>query len=226
VTKNLEKQCEQVLAGRITFTAFFRATHAEFTRMANYLLRRWVAPIFQSAEDIVQELYLGAHGAMFGDKPWDPSRGVSLTRYVVYNAMAYAKRKLHKARGAKLSGSADRNPSCFEIPFSLLGADATFADYFGDHLASDTPDPEHLIERAQEKRDSIARALAACETPRERIAIIALEEGGDVDGAGAVLYDDYPTRIALRLGSEQHAARYVARAAQSVAQRLDVATAS
>lgn len=221
MTKNLETQCEQVFAGRINFTAFFRATHAEFTRMANHLLRRWVAPAWEGVEDLVQELYLGAHEALFGEKHWDPKRGVPIARFVVYNSMSYAKRKLHKARGAKLSGSADRNPSRFELPLSSLGADAYYGDYCLDRLLSEQPDAEQTILVAEQREKSITRALAACKTPRERIAIIALEEGGDVDGAGAVLYDDFPTRIALRLGSEEHATRYVMRAAQSVACRLE-----
>ncbi len=225
VTTNLEKQCTSVLAKRITFNAFMTATRNEFTRLAHALIRKWTPPSWADIGDIVQELYIGAWTTLFGKKPFNPARGVKLSRYVVFNAMSHAKRALHKARGAKLSGSADRNPSHIEKPLSAYGA-ADEGELLLERLLDDEPVAEQIMIMAETREEAIDRALRACTSARERVAIIAIEEGGDMDGAGRVLYDDFPTRIALRLGSEEHAARYVSRAAHDVAARLDDALAS
>ncbi len=223
---NLETQCAKVLAHSITFAAFVDATRVEFTRMAKHLLRRWIPPAWMVPEDLIQELYLGAWLTLFGTHPFDPARGIPLAKYIMWNAMSHAKRALHKARGAKLSGSADRNPSHIEKPLSSFGHDAEAGDHILDQLISDEPLAEQIMIMAESREEAVDKAMRACSTARERVAIIALEQGGDVDAAGRVLYDDFDTRIALRLGSEDHATRYVTRAATRVATKLDASFAS
>lgn len=223
---NLETQCERVLDHRITFASFMRATKTEFTRMAKHLLRRWVPPTWMTPEDLVQELYLGAWIMFFGPTPFDPSRGVKLSKYIAWNAMGHAKRALHKARGAQLHGSADCNPSNIEKPFTAFDRDDREGESFVDLLVADEPNAEQVMIVAETRSEAIERAMRSCNTARERVAIIALDQGGSVDGAGRVLYDDFDTRIALRLGSEEHATRYVTRAASAVADRLGPQSAS
>jgi hypothetical protein len=227
-TKNLERQLARVLAHPSTFPSFVSATRTEFARMAAYLARRWTPPAWVAPEDMIQELYYGAWIALFGKKPFDPTRGKTLAQYVVYNAMSRAKRALHKARGAKLCGSPDRNPSRMEIPFSAAGL-GTFADTtFVESLlgASDAPTAERIMIMEESREEAVAKAMLACNTADQRVAIIALSEGRDVDAAGRLLYDDFETRIALRLGSEERAVHYIMREASAVASNLDAALAS
>lgn len=217
---NLEKQLALVLDGRITYGAFVSTTRREFTAMACFLARRWIPPTWMVPDDIAQELYLGAWLAIWG---YDPTRGKKLGEYVVYNAMSYAKRALHKARGAKLSGSADRNPSNIERPLASFGDDG---EALAEMLLAQEPAAEQVMIDAEHRSESVERALQACETSRERVAILAISEAGDVDSGGRLLYDDLDTRIALRLGSEEHAARYITHAAGAVARRLDALAAA
>ena len=177
-------------------------------------------------DDLTQELYLGAWIMLFGPKQFDPSRGVKLSKYVVWNAMSHAKRSLHKARGAQLHGSADCNPSHIEKPFTAFDRDDREGESFVDLLVAEEPRADQVMIMMETRGEAIERAMRACSTSRERVAIIALDMGGSVDGAARVLYDDFDTRIALRLGSEDHAARYVMHAASTVADRLDTQVAS
>lgn len=232
MTANLEKHLALVLTKRIGYDTFVAATQREFGALACSLTRRWAPPSSVTVEDVVQDLYFGAWLTLFPKNPakrFDPTRGVSLRRFVVFNAMSHAKRALHKARGAKLSGTADKNPSHIERPLSSMGGnDDADDDGYGwiAALLSEEPVAEAAFISREEREESVQRALRACTCARERVAVLALAEGGDVDGAGRVLYDDLDTRIALRLGSEEHATRYVTGAALAVASRLDAALAS
>lgn len=229
MTTNLEKQCALVLAKRVGYDAFVNATRREFLGLAASLLRRWAAPM--PTEDVVQELYLGAWLTFFPKDPskrFDPKRGTPLHKFIVFNAMSHAKRAIHKARGAKLSGTADKNPSHIETPLSALGRGEEDGDVLLNLVLFAEPIAESALIGRELREEAVERALRACTSARERVAVraLALAEGGDVDGAGRVLYDDIDTRIALRLGSEEHATRYVTSAALAVASRLDAALAS
>src|ERR1700676_3294716 len=118
---SFEMQLYDLLNGHITSDKFFRETAEIWLRMAKHLLRRWKSPAWVDEEEIKQELMIGAWRCVWN---FEPTHGVTLTRYVAWNAMDYAKKKLHRMRGAKLSGSADRNPSRYEISFSTF--DVTF----------------------------------------------------------------------------------------------------
>jgi hypothetical protein len=222
VVTNLERQLTQLVDGRITFTAFRNATRREYEKMATYLMRRWIPPSWCVLEDVVQELYLGT---WIWTWEWQDFRGPSLSRFVVFNAMAHAKRALHKARGAKLSGSQDRNPSHIERPLSSYGVDGE-GDAMAELLLAEDAIAETKLVQVEERKASVAVVLGACETTSERIAILAIAEAGDVDGGGALLYDDLDARLALRLASEEHAARFIARVASGVVERLEMSSAS
>ncbi len=211
---NYERHLSLAYDGRITFDAFARATHKEHERMAVYLVRRWAPPGWYAQADLVQELLVATWIVMWS---WAPRLGPSLARYVVYNAMSRAKRALHKARGASLTGSPDRNPSCIDRPFSSFERDDGSAIDLGREEAIAE---EALIER-EEREAALDGALESCETDEERDVIRAIARAGDVDGGGLLIYQDMRARVTLRLPSEEHAARYAARTAERVVARRD-----
>jgi DNA-directed RNA polymerase specialized sigma24 family protein len=217
VNKNLETQCNALRAERITFAQFVDRTRSDFVRLANHLLRLWPSPAWMVPEDLVQELYLGVWIAL---PDFDPDRGPTLARYLTWNAMHRAKRALHKARGASIHGSADKAPSNIEKPLSWLGEPGD-GDLLAEVRLAEPPTAERTMIALEDRTMSVDRALAACTSATERVAIIALEEGGDVDGAARILYDNLPFRVALGFGNPKQATRYVTRAVRAVAQRLD-----
>ncbi len=213
-----------MLDGRITYAVFARATRREFERLANHLLRRWAPPAWYVADDVVQELLLGAWSCMWD---WCPKLGPTLSRYVVYNAMSHAKRALHKARGAKLSGTSDKNPSRFERPLSSFGLDGD-GEAMAESILAEEPLAERLmIEREEEearRAEAVTIALDACRTPTERAVILAIAATGDASGGAEVIYSDIDARIDLRLVSEDHALRLVLRTASAVVTRQAIAS--
>lgn len=216
---NLAKQLALVLDGRITYGAFVTATREIFERLACRLIRHWTPPAWVTAEDLVQELYLGAWTHVWHYEPI-LSNGTTLERFVIYNAMSQAKRELHRARGAKLSGCADKNPSNMELPISSIGMTAAESDALAEALLAVEPEAETEMVQAEERQAAIARALDACVTKKEHTAMLAIVEAGDIDGGAIMLYRDFDTRIALRLSSEEHAVRFVARTAITVMSRI------
>lgn len=214
---NLDEKLAALRAGEIGFDAFVRGTAKEFASMAKYLMRRWTPPEWVTPEDVVQDLYLGAWDAV---PRFDPSRGVSLARFVVYGSMSKAKRTLHKARGVTISGSPDRKLSRFELNLSSIHE----GDALAENLLAESPIAEALLVEREERREAYARAMAVTEPgTRERIAVLAIAEGGDISGAARVLYDDVDVRVDLRLGSEEIAERWIMSAAKAVAERLAMA---
>lgn len=212
---SLETTLALVRDGRIGFEQLMTDAQRQFRAMAAYLARRWTPPAWMTLEDIEQELYLGAWKHLW---EWEEGRGPSLGTYVVYNSISSAKRSLHKARGAKLSGSPDKNPSRIEKPLSVFPEGEALAAAM---LAEDPVQEEALI-LAEDRDAAMKRAFEACETSRERVAVLAIIEGGSIEGGAAVLYDDMRTRVALRLGSEKHAERWVFREAHTAMERLSI----
>lgn len=221
---NLERHLHLVLDGRITWTVFERATRAEFERMALYLLRRWVPPAWYTVEDVVQELLIGTTICVW---EWSKSFGPTLSRYVVYNAISYAKRELHRARGAKLSGTADKNPSRFERPLSSFGLEDE-GDAIADAILAEEPVAEQTMidaeEKAERANEGLATALEACTNETERAVIAMVAGAGDVEAGAETFYGDMDYRIGLRLVSEEHALRVVHRTVKAVAKRQTLAS--
>ena len=100
------------------FTKFWLTTLEDWTRLAADLLRRWKLPEHRGeVEDMRQELAIGALKAL---RRYAPHHGVDLPAFVVWNALAAAKKKLHKLRGAVLSGNSGKNPNRIEVVFGSL----------------------------------------------------------------------------------------------------------
>lgn len=222
---NLEKKLWALRNGEIDFGAFVTGTRSEYRSMACYLLRKWAGPEWFSADDVEQELYIetwhhiwGYAGADGRHVDFDATRGVTLSRWIVFGAMVSAKRALHKARGVTLGGSPDRKPSRYEMPATALGEEGASLI---EALLAEAPTAERVISDAQETRRAATRALRSCESPSERYAVLAIREAGSLDGAASVLYEDPDHRTTLRLGCEEAAEKFVARHASRVARRID-----
>lgn len=195
--------------GRITATEFFRSTSPVWERIAKYLLRRWRAPSWVDVEEIVQELYIGATQSV-----WQYSehlaRGTTLAQYVEWNAIDYAKKKLHAMRGAKRSGNADRNPSRFELPFSSFQTTDEWLE--GMLRTGDTP---------QMSECSIREAIeGSCTTERERCALESFLSCGDIVEGAAALFDDERMRRRCGIAYPREAGRLVAQTVINLAERL------
>jgi DNA-directed RNA polymerase specialized sigma24 family protein len=199
-----------VYEGRIDFSRFAKMTHNRWQRLAIYLRTRWKQPIWHSLEDVIQELLLGAWRCM---KKFDPTRGVSLERFVVFNSVDRAKKACHKARGALLSGSADRNPSHWETTLSTYDEET---ERFVLDLLQELPSQHRHVERIE----AIERAKVHCKTMVEQLVIGSLAHTESVIVSADILYADYRTRLACRLGSEDQALRVAAKAVADVAERM------
>lgn len=195
---NLEAQARRYLAGEIDFNVFARATRADYERLALYLERRWKTGVWYSREDTVQELLTSTWLRIWD---WDPERA-TLEAYLTFSILTDATYTMHKARGAKLSGTRGKNPSRIEWPVSsrikpgVGGEEETFDEAIGRMLrkhGEDALSPEEAALAAEGKRDRIAMVLRSCKVPVERFVIRAMAEAEDVDGAAEVLYQQDPT---------------------------------
>lgn len=213
---NLEKQLQRVYWGKIDFGEFVANTRSEFAALARHLLRRWPAPEFFNTDDAEQELYLGVWNYVWR---FDETRGVKMSRFVVYNAYQAAKTALHKARGVTISGTPDKKPSNIETPLSFFGDDNE-GEALVDRLLSEEPIAEMIIIAEEERRATLEAVLQACESPQERYAVLAIRDAGSIDDAGTVLYSDPDLRLDLRLNNEDHAERFVFRQVTNLACRL------
>lgn len=217
---NLESQLHAVRDGRIHFARFVESTRREFRAMAAYLLRRWSSPEWFGLEDAEQELYLGVWKYVWS---YDARRGASLARYVIFNAMGDAKRRLHVARGVPISGSPDHLASCFERTASSLGVEAGEGERIIEELLAEGTEPiDAPIVTASSCRAVASAALPMCSSAEERHAVLAIREAGSLDNAAAVLYDDVDRRTLLRLGSEERAEHFVIKHATALVSRRRV----
>lgn len=211
----MRKLLTQVREGELTFENFVAQTRKDFFLLATNLLRRWKNPAWLTADDLEQELYLGAWKYI---PKHDPTRGKPIEEYVLWNAMNAAKRELHVARGVSISGSPDRKASNFEAPLTSLGEEGDGEVIM--NLMAEAPIAEEYILQVQQTRKTATAALKICETPKERMVVLAIREAGSLDKASSVLYDDMQHRIALRLDSEEYAERFVFRHAKVIAKKM------
>jgi len=116
--------------GRRTFDQFAASTHADWTRLAKYVLARWSVPSAVEVADVQQEMLLAAWRAV---SDWDDTRGVSLHGHVLWNAVTSAKKWLHKQRNAHRRD--DHAMSRHDICIGSVGV-AT-----GDRSPVDAPEP-------------------------------------------------------------------------------------
>lgn len=106
---NMKNALNTLVSGG-TFDEFYRKTLPQFTLLANHLLNRWTCPRGVEAGDVVQEMYMTVHKIL---PKYDPSKGVALERYIIWNSCASAVRWIHTQRNAYRRD--DKAPSRFPI---------------------------------------------------------------------------------------------------------------
>jgi hypothetical protein len=213
----MNKQLMAVRAGKKTFAELVEATMGDWWRMADRMRKRYYVPPSTSTEDLVQEMLLETWRRMTGTArhSWDPSRGVTLQRYCIFNA--------HGVVRSLLKGG----PNGRRYPF-LVDADECSTETWLDrqwlkHNDPEQPLQDEWIERTakqQEIAQLATEALAEDEAEREilpeslRRCYAALEQAdGSIEIATCLLYSDSEARAICRLGNEVEAERTMIRAA-------------
>lgn len=165
MTTKIETNLTQLRADEITFTAFYNHTLTEWTSIAGRLMTRWSPPASIDGEDMVQEMLMRVPELIAA---WSPDRGASLYRYVIFNAVAYAKRELHRHRCVSLHRP-DAAPTRAPVPISSLpGTDeARTMDAVAEPAA-----PNQLVV------EGVLDAMRLVQTDRERQVMVALIEAG------------------------------------------------
>jgi len=203
----LSSELQLLRSGRRTFARFLDNTSSTWQRLAHYLMGRWRLPAGCEPEDVVQELLVGVHEYV---PRWDPERGTTIDRYVVWNAANRAKRWMHNQRSARHSGriSPDCKPSVCPVPASWVeGLEGTTPEERLDIKAAKrfAARPAINTHAAAELRLLLSSALAQTMPSRHRLALAALSVESDVDLAAKTLYDNPDARRYCRLGNEDHA---------------------
>lgn len=199
--------------GEATFRQFVKKTSSEWKALATYLHRRWPTPEGVTVEDVVQEMLIATWGSIYGAdrfKKWDPSRGVALDRYVLWQAMTAAKKWLHAQRAALRHD--DRSPSRFALSFASLGSEAE--RQLLSRVIKEFDELELLRERA------LSDVLARLSPHAQRIVLDVVESGGNVERAARSLWARSDDCLDLRVGSVTEARSVVRRV---VSRALEVA---
>lgn len=93
----MQADLEKLQAGG-SFDEFARRTRRTWQSMALKLLQRWQCPTDVGVEDLVQEMLLAVWIML---PKYDPSRGKTLSQFVIWNSVNRAKKFVHRQRGAK-----------------------------------------------------------------------------------------------------------------------------
>lgn len=195
---NLAKPLSALRAGEMAFDRFARETKREWRAMAKALYDRWSTPTSVTAEDVEQEMLLAAWQHV---EKWDPNRGVTLERYVVYNAHDRAKKWMNVQRDA--ARRSDKAPSRHALPFTQFETDTGYSPL--DSLAA--PDDQM---RAIDRHDGWRVARRRCTSREERMCVDSLFAAcGDIGTAADTLYENADLRYAMRWGSAREAKRFV-----------------
>jgi hypothetical protein len=192
--RTLEGSLHLLRKGAMSFTEFQACTFEQWWRIARHLHRKWRPPTGVDVADVCQELLIAAWQFV---GTWDSSRGVTLERYVVWNAADKAKKALHKQRGAKLSGSADRNPTRAE---ALTDDGEVYARV---EVSIDVDDK--VLTQRYERAKEIAREVPIV----DGLVIVRLARTWSVKATALELYANPQTRLALHLGNEAASVRLV-----------------
>lgn len=169
--RSFAKPCADVLAKRISLDVFFRKTSPVWRAMAKQLSRKWKSSLVRE-EDTYQNICL-AVCVIVASGRYDASRA-NPADYLVFNALDKAKKKLHKARGAKLSGNADSNPS--REP--LLVEEREGEEPISERVSSQNDDPSEAVEISSEIKQILE---SRCENEFQRIAFLMLFQTRDFD---------------------------------------------
>jgi hypothetical protein len=192
-------------SGRMSFQTFELRTRNVWVATAEHILRRWKGPVAVSVEDVKQELLIYVW-TFVGH--WDPSLGISIGRYVMFNAYDKAKKWLHQQRNAYRRD--DKSSARFDLPVSSLNLTEHAEEHFFDAIAT-SPTAEDMLAG----RQFLLRAVATA--PVEYVpAVVALAKTGDFDLAVEALYSN-PLLALAGVATMNDARQLVADALNAVA---------
>lgn len=192
-----------VRAGRLTFDQFARQTSTRWRYLAEQLLRHWSAPAAVDADDLCQELLIGAWAVL---PRWQPARGASIDRFVVFNAMTTAKRWLHVQRGVKrtrVGPHPDRVPSRHAIAVA-------------DPEVQTDADQTDIID-AKRRHAAAMMRIGSLPSDRDRICASLVARTGSIDRAADLLWSDQDMRRRCGFQSHSQTRRQVYRATRRAA---------
>jgi hypothetical protein len=196
MTQNgLEGPLVLLARGAIGFGEFARVTRGDWLKLAAHLMMKWTPPAGVTREDVSQELLLAAW--LFVGQ-WDESRGVSLPRFVVWNAIDKAKKWLHKQRGAKRQR--DNDEGRFHRSVS------SYCSESGQNWTITRLSVQYAPEVGIDLERTVSALLEGSGGIRKAAALRAyLEASGDVIEAARRLYGDPAQRLLCRFGNDQAA---------------------
>lgn len=205
----IEKDIEALARGELPFHLFVVNSRPYWQYHAIKILKRWRHPSDVTIEDLIQEMNLQAWQCL---SDYDASRGVSLTRYVTWRAVAKAIKVVHKARGAgKRHGKA---VSRHAIVFSALAPANADADWY--EMMAGAHDPTQDLDGYMDGVARIDNAIVH-RPAREAHALAALKLSRfDIEMAGSLLYSDPKLRYVYKLQNPRQATAVVRRAVASV----------
>jgi len=137
-SRKFARSSAKVIAGGMSIEDYLKMNFELIRSYAIALDRRWKSPL--SKEDVMQEVFMAVVAVIRAGR-YDPTRETSAADYIVWNSLDKAKKRIHKARGAKLSGNADSNPS--RTPVLSTSEDDTPKNS-GSVWATPAPSPEEL----------------------------------------------------------------------------------
>jgi hypothetical protein len=156
----------------------------------------------------VQDLFIGTWESIW---KFDEHAGPSIGNYVVYSSISLAKRRLHKARGAKLHGSPDRNPSRMEVAISRLGSAEETRETLDEMISRLSRKLDGWEESAEDRAEAAEQGLArvsvilaycADDVQRKVIEAIAVSDA-DVSRAAGILCRDEEFRRPFGVGEDE-----------------------
>lgn len=204
----------QYQRGEVSFDRFARSTHKTWLALAVHLLGRWKASPAVAPEDMQQELLIACWRCI---PRFDPARGVSLEKFVIYNAVDKAKKWLHKQRNAYRRD--DKSPGRFPVALSSLGLEPHAEERLLS-LVSIPPDQDDVLER----REAIASVAS------DDLAFLYYQRKGSIEAAALAIVTSPFASVALQVGCLDSAMaeveRSIERAAAEHSQPLQAATAA
>lgn len=174
--------------GELSFEAFVIQTRGYWDNLARRLLSKWGSPPAVSIDDLVQEMLFKCWGLL---ESYDPNKS-SLDKYIAFNSIEYAKRWLHKQRGAK--HYKDKSPSRYPLLYNDL-----------DKL------PESVVLPIQDKLIQRYEKLDLADNVKDLLILYKLARIPSIDLVAHDLYSNPNIRYRMQLNSLPDARRIVYR---------------
>lgn len=193
--------------GAISFREFLRDTRNLWRYLAVKLLSAHNPGLGVGEDDVEQELLIGVW--VFVGK-WDPTRGVEIDRYVIFNASDKAKKWLDKQREAGGEGNRTRAPVLGQSDSIELEMATRKEGSLGATIQQRLALADVARYRIQPCSVELKRCLHNLKDAK-RVVVDAMLETGNPYAAALYIYNHYPYRIRFELGSEQAAFRFVRR---------------